>query len=55
MWVINKLPNPWKLRVEAEGEVMGLDNYEHGTEAYSEHELPDIAYVVAKKPTLEYP
>ena len=35
MWVINKLPNPWKLRVEAEGETLGLDVFEHGTEAYS--------------------
>ena len=35
MWVINKLPNPWKLRVEPEGETLGLDVFEHGTEAYS--------------------
>ena len=34
MWVINKLPHPWKLRVEAEGEIAGLDIFEHGTEAY---------------------
>ncbi|MFT3934393.1 MAG: ammonium transporter [Chitinophagaceae bacterium] len=34
MWVIQKLPYPWKLRVEAEGELAGLDVFEHGTEAY---------------------
>jgi len=28
------LPHPWKLRVEAEGEIAGLDIFEHGTEAY---------------------
>ncbi len=38
MWVINKLPNPWRLRVEAEAETNpgGLDVFEHGTPAYSE-------------------
>jgi ammonium transporter, Amt family len=35
MFIINKLPHPWKLRVEAEGELMGLDLFDHGTEAYS--------------------
>ena len=35
MWVINKLPNPWKLRVEPEGETLGLDVFEHGSEAYT--------------------
>ncbi len=34
MWVIQKLPYPWKLRVEAEGEIAGLDVFEHGSEAY---------------------
>lgn len=36
MWVVNKLPYPWKLRVEPEGETGpgGLDVFEHGTEAY---------------------
>ncbi len=36
MWVIRKLPQPWNLRVEAEGETGpgGLDVFEHGIEAY---------------------
>jgi len=36
MWVINKLPHPWKLRVEEHGETGpgGLDVFEHGTSAY---------------------
>jgi len=33
--VINALPHPWKLRVEKEGEEMGLDLFEHGADAYS--------------------
>jgi Amt family ammonium transporter len=35
MFIINKLPHPWKLRVESEGELMGLDLFDHGTEAYA--------------------
>ena len=34
MWVIKQLPYPWKLRVEPEGEAIGLDIFEHGSEAY---------------------
>ncbi len=34
MWVVQKLPYPWKLRVEPEGEKIGLDVFEHGSEAY---------------------
>jgi Amt family ammonium transporter len=34
MWVIKQLPYPWKLRVEPEGEIIGLDVFEHGTDAY---------------------
>lgn len=36
MWVIRKLPHPWNLRVEEEGERIagGLDVWEHGIEAY---------------------
>ena len=39
MWTINKLPYPFKLRVEPEGEtgVGGLDVFEHGAEAYTIH------------------
>jgi ammonium transporter, Amt family len=33
--IINALPHPWKLRVEKEGEEMGLDLFEHGADAYS--------------------
>jgi Amt family ammonium transporter len=43
MWVINKLPNPWKLRVEAHGETGpgGIDVFEHGTEAYPDKTVVD--------------
>jgi ammonium transporter, Amt family len=36
MWLIMKLPHPFSLRVEAEGETGpgGLDMYDHGTSAY---------------------
>jgi len=34
MWVVKQLPYPWKLRVEPEGETLGLDVFEHGSEAY---------------------
>jgi Amt family ammonium transporter len=36
MFVINKLPNPWRLRVEEHGEtgVGGLDVFDHGVEVY---------------------
>jgi Amt family ammonium transporter len=40
MWVVNKLPHPWKLRVEAEAETSpgGLDVFEHGVSAYHTQE-----------------
>jgi Amt family ammonium transporter len=36
MWVLRKLPYPWNLRVEPDGEAGpgGLDIFEHGIEAY---------------------
>ncbi|MDB5031428.1 ammonium transporter [Mucilaginibacter sp.] len=36
MYIINKLPNPWRLRVEEHGElgVGGLDLFDHGIDAY---------------------
>jgi len=36
MFIINKLPNPWRLRVEEHGEtgVGGLDVFDHGVEVY---------------------
>jgi ammonium transporter, Amt family len=36
MFIINKLPHPWKLRVEEHGElgVGGLDVFDHGIEVY---------------------
>ncbi len=36
MLIINKLPHPWKLRVEEEGEIGigGLDVFDHGIEVY---------------------
>jgi Amt family ammonium transporter len=43
MWVINKLPAPWKLRVEEHGETGpgGIDVFEHGTEAYPDKTVVD--------------
>jgi len=40
MWVVNQLPHPWKLRVEAEAETNpgGLDIFEHGVSAYHTQE-----------------
>jgi ammonium transporter, Amt family len=37
MWSVNKLPYPYKLRVEPEGETGpgGIDVFEHGAEAYN--------------------
>jgi Amt family ammonium transporter len=36
MYIINKLPHPWRLRVEEHGEtgIGGLDIFDHGIEAY---------------------
>ena len=34
MWLINKLPNPWRLRVDKEVEEGGIDLLEHGSVAY---------------------
>lgn len=36
MWLVSKLPFPWKLRVEPQGETGpgDLDQFEHGAEAY---------------------
>lgn len=47
MWVIKQLPYPWKLRVEPEGEIAGLDVYEHGTEAYPIQQSGDLQYDLA--------
>jgi len=40
MFIINKLPNPWRLRVEEHGEagVGGLDVFDHGIEVYPPQE-----------------
>ncbi|MDB5137645.1 MAG: ammonium transporter [Mucilaginibacter sp.] len=40
MYVINKLPNPWRLRVEEHGEAGfgGLDVFDHGIEVYPPQE-----------------
>jgi Amt family ammonium transporter len=37
MFVINKLPYPFKLRMEPKGETAfgGIDVFEHGAEAYN--------------------
>ncbi len=40
MYIVNKLPYPWKLRVEPEAETGpgGLDFFEHGVAAYNDHD-----------------
>ncbi len=43
MWVIKQLPHPWSLRVEGKGEVVGLDIFEHGTDAYPDQEDDDVS------------
>jgi Amt family ammonium transporter len=44
MLIVNKLPHPWRLRVEEHGEIAGLDIFEHGIEAYPDQsELSTIA------------
>jgi Amt family ammonium transporter len=44
MYIINKLPHPWKLRVEEHGELGtgGLDVFDHGTEVYPA-DLEDVS------------
>jgi len=57
MWVINKLPHPWKLRVEEHGETGpgGLDVFEHGTSAYPDKTSVDLADIdIAKLSGTEY-
>lgn len=49
MWVVKQLPYPWKLRVEEEGEISGLDVYEHGTEAYPIQEPLELSYLTTEK------
>jgi len=49
MWVVKQLPHPWNLRVEEEGEIMGLDLYEHGTEAYSEQKATEMSYLTSEE------
>jgi len=44
MWVIKQLPYPWKLRVEPEGEISGLDVYEHGSDAYPVQQPVEPSY-----------
>lgn len=45
MYIIKKLPHPWSLRVEAEGELMrgGLDIFDHGTSAYPDQDDEEIS------------
>ncbi len=40
MFIINKLPNPWKLRIEEHGEagLGGIDVFDHGIEVYPQQE-----------------
>jgi Amt family ammonium transporter len=45
MFVIGKLPYPWRLRVEEHGELMkgGIDVFEHGASAYTEQEDEEVS------------
>src|SRR5665213_2551265 len=49
MWAVKQLRHPWNLRVEEEGEIMGLDLHEHGTEAYSEQETTQMSYLTSEE------
>jgi Amt family ammonium transporter len=51
MWAIKQLPYPWKLRVEPEGEITGLDVFEHGTEAYPIQETKEVSQEFASAKT----
>lgn len=47
MWAIKQLPHPWNLRVDEKGEIIGLDKYEHGTEAYAEQNATEMSYLTS--------
>lgn len=50
MWVVKQLPQPWNLRVPEEGEILGLDIYEHGTEAYPIQEKEEqLSYLTSEE------
>ena len=51
MWLVSKLPYPWKLRVEPMAETgLGLDLFEHGASAYYDLPMePAMALRVDKK------
>jgi Amt family ammonium transporter len=49
MWAIRKLPHPWNLRVEEKGELIGLDVYEHGSNAYPDQIALDAPVLGIKK------
>lgn len=54
MWVISKLPYPWKLRVEPMAETgLGLDLFEHGASAY--YDLPIEAALALRVDKKEHP
>lgn len=48
MWAIKQLPHPWNLRVDEKGEIIGLDMYEHGTEAYAEQKA-EMSYLTSEE------
>jgi len=55
MYIINKLPNPWKLRVEEHGELGlgGLDVFDHGIEVYpAQDDDINISGLFEKTPTM---
>jgi len=55
MFIINKLPNPWRLRVEEHGElgVGGLDIFDHGIEVYPPQDDDiNISGLFEKTPTV---
>ena len=48
MWVVQQLKHPWKLRVEQQAEIIGLDISEHGTEAYNDENYDGVSYLTSK-------
>ncbi|GAC1380474.1 MAG: hypothetical protein NVSMB45_03800 [Ginsengibacter sp.] len=55
MWIIQQLKHPYKLRVEQQAEIIGLDVFEHGTEAYNVEESGEGMSYVTSRSLVETP
>ncbi|PTQ94031.1 ammonium transporter [Mucilaginibacter yixingensis] len=57
MFVLNKLPDPWRLRVEEHGELMkgGIDAFEHGTSAYPAQDDEEVSLSGLFEPGVKAP